>query len=243
MLLPKNYLSIIIPCYNEVENIPLILSKFTEILNGLDFVELVIVNNGSTDNSKEVFAKSLEALNDKRFSVVDVPVNQGYGYGILYGLSQAKGDILAWTHADMQTDPQDVITAYRVFLQHNDAHLFVKGRRRERKNVAAFFSWAMQVISSLALKSPLDDINAQPKLFSRNFYEKYLVTEEAPKDFSLDLYALYKAEKFEKIYNIPVIVSKRLHGEAKGGGSVKTKIKLIIRTFTYIFKLKRSLKI
>ena len=243
MLPNKNFLSIIIPCYNEVDNIALILSKFTEILQGLDFVELVIVNNGSTDNSAEIFEKSLKELGDDRFRVVTVPENKGYGYGILYGLSQAKGNVLAWTHADMQTDPQDVITAYRVYLQHNDERLFVKGRRRERKNVAAFFSWAMQIISSIALKSPLDDINAQPKLFSRAFYENYLISDETPTDFSLDLYALYKAEKFEKIYNIPVIVSKRLHGEAKGGGSIKTKTKLIIRTFTYIFKLKRSLKI
>ena len=48
----------------------------------------------------------------------------------------------------------------------------------------------MQYYASLILGVALNDINAQPKLFSREFYNNYILGQ-APHDFSLDLYALY----------------------------------------------------
>jgi hypothetical protein len=77
-------------------------------------------------------------------------------------------------------------------------------------------------------------------MFSRKFYEEYL-NENAPWDFSLDLYLLYWAKKKNTIYEIPVYFNKRMHGEAKGGGSFKTRIKLIKRTFKYIFELRKKI--
>ena len=51
-------LSIVIPCYNEGKNIPLILSRFDEVINRKD-IEALLVNNGSTDNSEEVLDELL----------------------------------------------------------------------------------------------------------------------------------------------------------------------------------------
>lgn len=234
-------LSIVIPCYNEALNIPHIHAAFKNCIRDRKDIEVLIVNNGSKDNSSEVLQTMV--LNDPSnsiFRVVHVPENKGYGHGILSGLKEAKGDILAWTHADLQTDPSDVIKGYEKYLEHNNESVFVKGKRKDRKLHAWFFSWGMQLLSSWALKNNLDDINAQPKVFSRKFYDTYLANK-APYDFSLDLYAHYWAAKMGKVIDIPVVVNERLHGEAKGGGSVKTKVKLIYRTFNYIFDLRRKL--
>ena len=51
-------MSIIIPCYNEEENIPIILDKFDNILTNED-IEIILVNNGSTDSSEEVLRRLL----------------------------------------------------------------------------------------------------------------------------------------------------------------------------------------
>ena len=51
-------MSIIIPCYNEEENIPIILDKFDNILTNED-IEIILVNNGSTDSSDEVLRRLL----------------------------------------------------------------------------------------------------------------------------------------------------------------------------------------
>jgi glycosyltransferase involved in cell wall biosynthesis len=232
-------LSVVVPCYNEEKNIPLIVTAFMAITAQHSNIEVLLVNNGSTDNSRTVFEQTIQPGTGIR--VVTVLVNKGYGYGILAGLNEAKGDLLAWTHADLQTDPLDVLRALEAYQSAPPAkNLLIKGRRTKRKAGEAFFSWGMQVLTNLILKTNLSDINAQPKLFSRAFYEQ--VKANAPHDFSLDVYFLYHAQKAGVIKTIPVVFAKRLHGEAKGGGSLRTRIKLIRRTFNYLFALRRQLK-
>lgn len=232
-------LSIIVPCYNEEKNIPLIIGKFKELLEKRDDVEVLLVNNGSTDNSRFVFEESLK--NEYKIILVNVEKNQGYGYGILSGLKNSKGKVLAWTHADLQTDPEDVLKAYELYLnkKNDDKEIFVKGKRKNRNQFDEFFTWGMQIIASLLLKERLDDINAQPKLFSRKFYDE--IVEGAPHDFSLDLYFLYYAKKKSTMYELPVFFNKRIYGEAKGGGTLKGKYRLIKRTLKYMIELRRMI--
>lgn len=233
-------LSIIVPCYNEEKNIPLIVAAFKKAVGERKNIEVVLVNNGSADNSANVFASEIGQENF--FKIVNVEKNQGYGFGILCGLEASSNEVLAWTHADMQTDPSDVIRGFDLYLSQNDEKILVKGKRQNRAPLEFLFTFGMQIIASLALKTYLDDINAQPKIFSRNFYENY-IKNKAPHDFSLDLFLLYMAKKNGlKIKEIEVNFAKRIHGEAKGGGSWKTRIKLIKRTFKYIFELANSLK-
>jgi glycosyltransferase involved in cell wall biosynthesis len=233
-------LSVIIPCYNEEKNIPILFERVLSILSDnkdLD-IEVILVENGSNDNSKAVF-KSYETLNAK-IKLCYIDKNIGYGNGILKGLEVATGDMLAWTHADMQTDFADVIKAYNLFISLDNINYVIKGKRKNRSFLDNIFTFGMQIVVMLLLKVNINDINAQPKLFSRDFYNKY-INSTAPLDFSLDLYLLYMAIKNHyKIKTIDVFFNKRLYGEAKGGGSLKTKYKLIIRTLKYIFLLRKS---
>ena len=231
----------VIPAYNEEKNIPLIFSRLRETFGNRADVEVVLVNNGSTDSSADIIAAEMKKPGTGFFKVTHVPVNQGYGYGILQGLNDAGGDVLAWTHADMQTDPVDVLRAFDLYASASDERVIVKGKRKNRRLLETIFTFGMQLVASIALKTALDDINAQPKLFSRAFYETY-IKKSAPHDFSLDLYLLYRARKVGyPVLEVPVVFAKRLHGEAKGGGSWKTRIKLIKRTFHYIFELRKKL--
>lgn len=235
-------LSLIIPCYNEEKNIPLIFERITAAIDFNAFpIEVILVNNGSADNSAAVLREQLQKYNLPQIKTVAIEKNKGYGYGILYGLEQAQGQVLAWTHADMQTDPADVIAAYKKYKEFKDETLLVKGKRKNRRFSELFFTFGMQVLASLALKTWLDDINAQPKLFGRSFYERY-IKGSAPNDFSLDLYVLYMAKKHGKIAQIPVVFKERKFGEAKGGGGsdFKTKFKLIKRTLNYTLALART---
>ena len=229
-------LSIIFPCYNEGSNLKQIIEEIKTIKND-NFninIEFILVNNGSTDNTSEILLNL-----DKKDSikVVDIKNNLGYGGGILEGVKSAKGKIISWTHADLQCDPNDVIKAYK---KHKDKLLnqnfVVKGRRIKRKIINAFFSDAMAFITSLVFGKKFNEINSQPKIFHRKF-KKYL--ENAPKDFSLDLFFLYICKK--KLYSIieeNVVYKKRLHGISKGGDSLFGKVKLTIRTIKYIIQLR-----
>lgn len=234
-------LSIILPCYNEKDNLVALFERLDLLVKASDEIEIVLVNNGSNDGSDIVFEQEVLSRSKEIFKIVHVKENKGYGFGILSGLRAAKGNVLAVTHADRQTDPMDVLKAYEIYRSKDDLNLLVKGFRKNRKISEAVFSYGMGLLASIVLGSRLTEINAQPKLFSKSFFDTY--ENDAPNDFSLDLYLLYQAKKHGQIIDFPVYFSKRVAGEAKGGSgsSFKVKWKLIKRSFSYIFELKRSL--
>ena len=234
-------LSIVVPCYNEAGNIPALLARFRAVLAGRSDAELVLVNNGSRDDSAAVFAAELARPANRFARLVEVPVNQGYGFGILSGLRQSAGEYLAWTHADLQTDPQDVLLAFeRLLADPHPTQCLVRGRRIGRPLLDHAFTLGMGWVASAALTARLHDINAQPKLFHRDLLT---AMGDAPGDFSLDLYLLYLAQRQGlTLLEQPVYFGERQHGEAKGGGSLGGKVRLTRRTLEYIFRLRRQLR-
>lgn len=230
------HLSVIVPCYNEEKNIPIILEKFREAIKKEE-VEIILVNNGSTDKTAALLK---QLLPDYPFArTVLVPVNQGYGYGILQGLQAAKGVFVGWTHADLQTDPADVIKAYHILERRNwDRRLYIKGHRRGRSLSDQFFTAGMGIFETLYLKKKLYDVNAQPNIFSREFFDSW---ENPPYDFALDLYALYMARVQELgIIRFPVRFPPRIHGSSHWNTGLAAKWKFIRRTITFSKKLKKA---
>ena len=230
-------LSIVVPCYNEEKNIPLILKKFNEVIK-TDDIEVILVNNGSTDNSEKVFKELIPKFTFSR--VVKVEVNQGYGFGITSGLKEAKGEFIGYTHADMQTDPADVIKALEIIERQNNPHnTYVKGDRKGRSLFDQFFTMGMSLFESVYLGEKLWDINAQPNIFHRSFFESL---DNIPKDFSLDLYLLYIAQKQGlEVVRFDVVFPPRVHGESSWNTGLPSKWKFIKRTIDFSVKLKKEL--
>jgi glycosyltransferase involved in cell wall biosynthesis len=231
-------LSLVIPCFNEGENLPLLLKRCSQFMCRED-IEIVIVNNGSTDNSTEILNNLLP--NYSFVSLVHVEKNLGYGHGVLEGLRNASGDILAWTHADMQTDPCDVIKAMGFYKNTSTPErLFIKGSRYGRPFADVFFTFCMSLFETILLRTPLWDINAQPNVFHRSFYETWT---EPPTDFSLDLYVYFMARKRSlRLKRFPVSFEKRTHGVSSWNVSPLEKYRFIKRTLYYSFALARKVR-
>jgi len=231
-------LSIIVPCYNEARNIPLILGRFSEAVRRPD-VELVLVDNGSTDDSADVLKRLLPDYPFAR--TVRVEVNQGYGFGILSGLRAADGQYIGWTHADMQTDPCDTVRALGIIEGIGSPDdIYVKGRRRGRTPFDVFFTAGMGVFETLYMGVGLWDINAQPNIFHRTFFEGWT---NPPHDFSLDLYALYTARKKGlRIIRLDVEFPPRLHGHSSWNTGLGSKWKFIKRTVEFSRRLKKGFR-
>lgn len=226
--------SLVIPCYNEAANLPLLLNR-CKALAERPGVEVILVDNGSTDSSPEVLKKLLPDYPGCRSVRVDV--NQGYGFGILAGLEAASGEILGWTHADMQTDPQDTLHGLELFEQHG-MNSFVKGRRYGRPMSDVVFTVGMSFFETLLLRKPMWDINAQPTMFSRDFFASWI---NPPHDFSLDLYAYYQARHSKlSVYRFPVKFGDRAHGNSHWNVNWQAKLKFIKRTLDFSLKLRRK---
>jgi glycosyltransferase involved in cell wall biosynthesis len=234
-------LAVIIPCFNERENIPFIVKRMSETFAGREDIDVIFVDNGSNDGSDKVFAVQLAKHDFMR--CVKVNQNQGYGHGILFGIEKApNAEVYSWTHADMQCDPKDVLTAFDLLCSRGINTNIVKGKRGNRPFTDKALTFLMQICVKFILKVSIDDINAQPKVFSKVFYKKY-IRDLAPNDFSLDLFFLCQANKAKvSILEVPVIFADRMYGVSKGGGSWRTRIQLIKRTLAYIIKLKGTFK-
>ncbi len=232
-------LSIIIPSYNELNNLSHLLKKVNRILLSNNNIEIIIVDNGSTDGSKAYLD------NNKKFfpklKIVHVKKNIGYGFGIKYGLKFTSGNIISWTHADLQFDIMDIVNFFsknhKMIINQN---LIIKGRRQNRSILDVFFTKGMSVVVNLFFNTKIQDINGQPKMFSSILSKKIL--KLGPNDFALDLFLLLLASKNNlAIKEFPLKVKDRINDKPKGGGSVYGKIILTINTFKYILKTSFSL--
>jgi glycosyltransferase involved in cell wall biosynthesis len=225
--------SLIIPCYNESKNLPKLLENCRNILK--KNIELILVNNGSLDDSNIVL-KKLKKKNPK-ILIINIKKNMGYGYGILAGLEVATGDILGWTHADLQTNPGDFIKAIKFFRTPSDT-VYVKGFRKNRGFSENFFAMGMSIFCSVFLKGFYRDINGQPTVFTKNFYKSW---RNAPFDFSLDLFTFFYANKKNyKILRFPVYFKDRINGKSSWNFSLRSKLNLILKTILFIFKIRKK---
>ena len=161
------------PCFNEQEALPVTavaqLDAFARA--GVD-LQLVLVDNGSTDRTGEVIDGLVEAGHPVK--KVSHRENQGYGGGILSGLCACDADLIGYLCADGQVSADDTVMVYRLIQGRKD-RVIAKVRRRFRQD-----SWRRKVVSITynglmqGLYGGLGaiDINGSPKLFSREMFER-----------------------------------------------------------------------
>jgi glycosyltransferase involved in cell wall biosynthesis len=235
------HLSVVVPCYNEAENLPALASSFRTAFQDRSSVEVILVDNGSTDETARILEEECSRADSGFLKVIFLETNLGYGGGIKAGLLAAEGEIVAWTHGDLQADPADVLRAYDFFqCSGQPDRLWLKGSRKGRGTVETAMTLGLSLLCSALLGQWLLDFNAQPKMFHRGFLSRL---STAPDDFSFDLYALYTARRCQlNLLRFPVVFTQRQGGVAKGGGAGwKTRLKLCVRTVRYVLRLKRTL--
>lgn len=231
--------SVIVPCYNEEKNIKNLVNEFKKIVENNYPIELVLVNNGSMDNSAKVLDEVSKV--NEFVKVVTVEKNQGYGFGILSGLKEATGNYLGWIHADLQTSPSEICKCISYLKYHNyPTDVFQRGTRKNRPILDTIFTIGMSCFESLLFKTKLWDINAQPTMFSRSFYKTWV---EPPKDFSLDLYVYVLAQKQHlQVRRFPIQQRHRIAGVSSWNTGIFSRIKLAKSVIEYSKTLQKSLQ-
>lgn len=123
-------ISILIPVYNEEENIPRLYDQLLAVIDRekLD-AEMVFVDDGSRDGSAVELKKLADR--DPRVRVVRFRRNFGQTAGLAAGIDHATGDVLIPMDADLQNDPEDIP---RLLAKLNEGYDVVSGWRRDRKD-------------------------------------------------------------------------------------------------------------
>ena len=229
--------SLVLPCYNEEENISLLYKEFSEIPLEQYKAELILVNNGSNDGTQKEIEKIINDNKKDNINVVllNLKKNLGYGGGISEGLKIANGDYIGWAHADLQTP---LIDFFKLFnLIKNKQKVFGKGIRVNNRGYFGLISKMHEVLASIILGYNLKEINAQPKIFSKDVLKYF---NNMPKKWTtLDTYAVYiSLENNIDIVEMDVIFKNRVHGESKWQNNFSNFIKHIFFNIMYLVQLR-----
>ncbi len=128
--LPSPYLSVVIPVYNEQENLQNLFNRIIPVMDGCGYsYEIIFTNDGSRDKSGEIL-QSLHRLRPKHIRVIDFNRNYGQHMAIIAAFEHARGEYVINLDADMQNPPEeipkliekiklghDVVNSYRINRQ------------------------------------------------------------------------------------------------------------------------------
>ncbi|MCA9371980.1 glycosyltransferase family 2 protein [Candidatus Woesebacteria bacterium] len=232
-------LSIIIPFFNEAENLPPLLEGLTAQLDGTDKThsherkdyEIILVDDGSLDQYKPGIAAQ---LNSHHIHLFRHNRQMGKGQALNTGLAKARGDIVMFMDADLQDDPGDIPSFLRELVKGYD---LINGVRFNRKDnvVIKLYSICARFVLQKFLHSPFTDINCGFKAFKRYVLDDVVLYGNNFRFFPLAVfYAGYRVGEM-KVHNKP-----RLHGKSKFGMS-KLFIGLIdMLTAFFLYKFAES---
>ena len=207
-------LSLVIPFYNEEENIEKVVNQMINKLKEekIDY-ELIIVDNGSWDNT----TKLSKAMGEKheQVKVVRVEKNEGYGWGIINGLKICKGKYLGWMGGDDQNSPEDVVLVFKKLKQENINLCKVSRIIRHDGIIRKIMSAGYNKLFCLFFPISSKDINGSPKIMRQKCYKELNLLS---KDWFIDAEVMIKSGKLGyKIEEVPVEFKKRSGGSSNVG--------------------------
>lgn len=115
----KDLISIIVPCYNEEESLPIFYKEVNKVLTGMKSIdyEILFINDGSSDETLNVIRKL--AISNHRVRYISFSRNFGKEAGMYAGLENSRGDFVAIMDADMQDPPKMIKDMYDILKKNN----------------------------------------------------------------------------------------------------------------------------
>ena len=206
----KRKLSVIIPSYNEAENLKVVLPPLIEFC-ALNNWEIIIVNDGSKDNSKEI----LEGFtHEDNFTVIHHKLNKGYGGAIKSGIRTCQTEYLITIDADGQHRLEDIENLYHC-ITSKDADMIV-GSRKGIKSASFLRGVGKSIIRLLAkilMTVPIHDINSGMKIYRTDLAMKYINLTPNTMSFS-DIITLCFINNRHLVLEEPIQINNRLKGES-----------------------------
>ncbi len=220
-------LSVVIPIYNEEENIEILHERLSNTLQSMkDEYEIIYVDDGSNDRSLEILERIQKE--DNHVLVLSMRRNFGQTAAFAAGFDFAKGDVIVTMDADLQNDPDDIPRLIELIKEYD----LVSGWRKDRKD--PFFSRRLPSVIANWLISKVTGVKLHDYGCSLKAYKKDIVK-------NLRLYG--EMHRFipavaswygVRIAEVPVKHYPRLRGKSKYGISRTFKVLLDLITVKFL---------
>ena len=228
-------LSLIVPVYNEEENLPLLIVAIRKALDPLPYTwEVVLVDDGSQDSSLQVLTQ-LADEDSEHLRVVSFRRNFGQTAAIAAGLDYAQGEIIVLLDADMQNDPADIP---KLLEKLEEGYDLVSGWRKNRQDTyltRTLPSNLANMLISRVTGVPLHDYGCTLKAYRREVLEGFRLYGEMHRFIPVFAYSVGA-----KITEMQVNHHPRKFGKAKYG--LERTLKVVLDLFTVKFLISYSSK-
>jgi glycosyltransferase involved in cell wall biosynthesis len=228
-------LSLIIPVYNEAENLPILYDCIQETLQPIERIwEVIFVDDGSRDNSFDVL-KSLVEKDPEHIRVVAFRRNFGQTAAITAGIDYANGEIIVLLDADLQNDPGDIPM---LLAKLDEGYDLVSGWRKDRKDNRLTRTLPSRVANGLiswVTGVYLHDYGCTLKAYRRGALEGFRLYGEMHRFIPVFAHSVGA-----RITEIPVHHHERKFGKANYG--LDRTLKIILDLFTVKYLLNYSHK-
>jgi glycosyltransferase involved in cell wall biosynthesis len=239
MMIVTLLFELVVPCFNEAESLELLIEKSAHSalevgLTPQNF-QLVLVDNGSRDQTQEILKRLKRTNWGQWFRVETLDLNQGYGGGIYEGLKTTRAPWVGFTHADLQCDPKDAMRAF-LDCKQSSVQTIVQGIRKNRDLCDWIISRIFEFSVGIIWGFWAFDLNAQPKVFSRDLLEKI---KNPPSGIPFDAFILWTAKKggFSK-KRIEVRLARRRYGRSHWNFGIRKRLNTFFKVVRELLKVR-----
>lgn len=227
-------ISVVIPVYNEEENIERVYMETVEVLANLyENYEIILVNDGSTDKTEEILNKIADT--DKRVKVVHFKKNFGQTAAIMAGFELSEGRIILTMDGDGQDDPKEIP---KLIKKLEEGYDIVSGWRYKRKDnyikrvlPSKIANWIISTVTGVKLH----DYGCSLKAYTREIVKNLILYGEQHR-----FIPAIASELGANVTEIPVNHRPRIAGKSKYGLSriFKVILDLLVVKFFLSYKSK-----
>lgn len=242
-------ISVIIPTYNEAENIAQLLLRLDRALTQANIrYEAIVVDDRSSDQTVEI-ARELATRDELPVKVLIKQGERGKSFSLIEGFAAAKYDLLAMIDGDLQYPPEALVEMVAK-LDHSD---IVVGDRRKtsvdsnklRTKMSRIFVQLVMLLFGINT-----DMQSGLKLFRRKVYDSMVIK---PKQWDFDLYLVVQAVFNGYVCsNVPIVFQPRFAGVSKVSPmevafellltAIRLRLALLFKSFTFKFRKSKSKK-
>ncbi len=236
-------LSVIIPCYNEEENIKLYKKELIpEIRKCSKDFEIIFVNDGSKDKTLGGL-KQLQK-EEKNIKVVAYEPNQGMGYALRQGINAARGDLTVFLDADLTFHPSQIPELLKRFTQGDvdcviGSHFMSGGELgKDIPFYRIFLSKGVNILYTILMGKSIRSMSSIFRLYRTKDLKEMRLTSTA---FDINAEILFKLlQKKKKVIEIPATLTTRRFGVSKLNTRKEIINHLKLLTKILFWKLKKS---
>lgn len=228
-------LSLVIPVYNEQDNLPLLFDAVYKTMNAINKSwEAILVDDGSRDNSLSIL-KDYAEKDPEHIRVISFRRNFGQTAAIAAGLDHSQGEVIVLLDADMQNDPADIPM---MLAKLDEGYDLVSGWRKNRKDNAFTRNFPSMIANWLISRVTgvhLHDYGCTLKAYRRDVLEGFRLYGEMHRFIPVYAHAVGA-----KITEVVVNHHPRKFGKTKYG--LERTVKVILDLFTVKFLVSYSSK-